>query len=388
MAEAMQTAFQHPLMPLAYTRAGRTVAASAELLERSTRRFGKPSFGLTSTKLGDDTVKITETEVTTRPFCTLKHFAREGSNNHPRLLVVAPLSGHHATLLRGTVEALLPAHDVYITDWTDARNVPLSQGEFGLDTYISYILDFLNHLGPGTHIMAVCQPAVPVLVAVSLLAQANSPCQPPSMILMGGPIDASAASTKVTELAHKHDLAWFKKSMITTIPPWYTGALRRVYPGFLQLAGFMTMNLDKHVGAHIKMFHTLIKGDGESAESHRKFYDEYLSVMDLPAEFYLDTIERVFQRYDLPRGRFTWRGLPVQPEAIERTALMTIEGELDDISAVGQTAAAHRLCHNIPPAMRVQSLQKGVGHYGIFNGRRWREGTMPEVREFILKHNR
>jgi poly(3-hydroxybutyrate) depolymerase len=388
LAEATQTAFQHPFVPAAYTGFGRAVAAGAELLERTTRRFGKPAFGLKTTVVDGREVAVTEEAVAYRPFCTLVRFRRDTDRVHPRLLVVAPLSGHHATLLRGTVEALLPDHDVYITDWVNARNVPLSQGPFGLDEYVDYVLGFLRLLGPGTHVMAVCQPAVPVLAATSLLAQADDPCRPATMVLMGGPIDTTAAPTKPTQLAESRPLAWFERSVIATVPAWYPGAFRRVYPGFIQLTGFMSMNLDRHVGAHMNLFRHLVRGDGESAEAHRTFYDEYLSVMDLPAEFYLDTVERVFQRHDFPNGNFHWRGLKVDPAAIRHTALMTVEGELDDISAVGQTSAAHAMCANIPDHMRAQHLQKGVGHYGIFNGRRWREEIMPRVRDFIRANDR
>ncbi|HZH26562.1 MAG TPA: polyhydroxyalkanoate depolymerase [Azospirillaceae bacterium] len=383
LAEATQATFQHPLVPAAYTQAGRAIAAGAELLERVTRRFGKPEFGLPTTVIDGREVAVTERDVLVKPFCTLKRFERATDRGDPKLLVVAPLSGHYATLLRGTVEALLPAHDVYITDWVNARNVPLSEGPFGLDDYIAYVIEFLRHLGPNTHVLAVCQPAVPVLAAVSLLAQADDPCQPATMTLMGGPIDTTAAPTQPTRLAEARPLSWFERTVVATVPPWYPGAFRKVYPGFIQLTGFMSMNLDRHVDAHVNLFRHLVRGDGEGADAHRKFYDEYLSVMDLPADYYLQTVQRVFQEHHLPKGCFTWRGIKVEPQAIRKTGLMTVEGELDDISAVGQTSAAHRLCSGIPADRRVQHLQKGVGHYGIFNGRKWREEIMPRVRDFI-----
>jgi poly(3-hydroxybutyrate) depolymerase len=387
MTEATQATFLHPFVPASYTGFGRAVAAGAELMERTTRRFGKPVFGLRSTTIDGAEVAVTEVDAVRRPFGNLKHFVRATERKDPKLLIVAPLSGHYATLLRGTVEALLPHHDVYITDWTNARNVPVSLGGFHLDDYIAYVIDFLHRLGPGTHVLAVCQPAVPVLAAASLMAQANDPCRPLTMTLMGGPIDTTAAKTKVTSLAETKPIGWFERTVVSVVPPWYPGAFRRVYPGFVQLTGFMSMNLDRHVGAHMNLFRHLVRGDGESAESHRTFYDEYMSVMDLPAEFYLETVERVFQRHDFPNDRFMWRGVKVEPRAITDIGLLTVEGELDDISAPGQTAAAHDLCTNIPDDLRGRYLQEKVGHYGIFNGRRWREQIMPRVRDFIRTHD-
>lgn len=385
-AEATQTTFQHPLVPASYTHVGRAIAAGAELLERTTRRFGKPEFGLGTTSIGGKPVAVTEVTVAKKPFCDLIRFERATGRRDPKVLLVAPISGHHATLLRGTVEALLPEHDVYVTDWIDARKVPLARGRFGMDEYIDYVIEFLRLLGPDVHVMAVCQPAVPVLAAVSLMAQVGDPHQPRSMVLMGGPIDTTAAPTVVTRLAETRPLSWFEHNVVTTVPLYYRGALRRVYPGFVQLTGFMSMNLDRHVGEHLKLFEHLVRGDGESAEQHRKFYDEYLSVMDLPAEFFLETVSTVFQQHALPKGTMRWRGQLVEPRAITRTALMTVEGELDDISAPGQTMAAHRLCSGLKPEMRLDFLQERVGHYGIFNGRRWRERIMPRVRDFMRAH--
>lgn len=386
-AEMTQAAFQNPLFPLSYTRFGRTVAAGAEMFERTTRRFAKPEFGLDRTEIDGREVSIQEEIILKKPFCHLMRFKRETKRNDPKLLIVAPMSGHHATLLRGTVEALLPHHDVYITDWIDARHVPLLDGKFNLDTYIDYIIDFLNVLGPETHVMAVCQPAVPVLGAVSIMAQNDMPNQPKSMTLMGGPIDTRAAPTAVTKFAEQRPMSWFERNVIAVVPPYYGGSTRSVYPGFLQLSGFMSMNMDRHIGAHMNMFQHLVKGDGESATAHRKFYDEYLSVMDLPAEFYLQTVQLVFKEHALPRGTMTHHGQKVDPSAITKTALFTVEGELDDISAVGQTTAAHTLCSNIPRDMKRDHMQSGVGHYGIFNGRRWRQQIMPRVRDFIRDHD-
>jgi poly(3-hydroxybutyrate) depolymerase len=384
IAEATQTAFQNPLVPASYTQFGRAVAAGAELLERTTRRFDKPEFGLSTTIVDGTPAVVSEVTVVAKPFCNLIRFERSvRRDDDPKVLLVAPMSGHHATLLRGTVEALLPEHDVYVTDWVDARKVPLARGGFGLDDYIDYVMSFLHHLGPEANVIAVCQPAVPVLAAVSLMAQSGDPDQPRSMVLMGGPIDTTAAPTVVTRLAETRPLSWFENNVISTVPIYYPGGLRQVYPGFVQLTGFMSMNLDRHVGEHLRLFQHLVRGDGESAEQHRKFYDEYLSVMDLPAEFYLETVGTVFLEHALPKGTLRWRGHLVEPQAIRRTALMTVEGELDDISAPGQTRAAHRLCSGLKAEQRVDYLQQGVGHYGIFNGRRWREKIMPRVRSFI-----
>ncbi len=386
MAEATRIALQNPLMPASYTRVGRTIAAGAELLERTTRRYHKPEFGLNHTTVDGRTVEVVEEVLGERPFCRLIHFARDlpaGRPPDPQILVVAPLSGHHATLLRGTVEALLPEHDVYITDWLDARMVPLSAGDFGLDDYVDYIIDFLRGLGPETNVIAVCQPAVPVLCAVALMAAANDPAQPRSMALMGGPIDVRRAPTAVTQFGSKHSLAWFRRNVLTTVPPTYPCAFRRVYPGFVQLAGFMTMNIGNHMKEHMDLFKHLVFGDGDSADRHRRFYDEYLAVLDIPGRFYLDTVEHVFQKASLAKGQLMIRGHLVEPHKIKRTALFTIEGQFDDISAPGQTKAAHDLCRSLPENMREHHVQEGVGHYGIFNGRKWREVIMPKVRNFI-----
>ena len=388
LAEAAQHTFQNPFSPVSYTRIGRAVAASAELVERTTRRFPKPAFGLKTAKVAGETVAVTERIVLKKAFCNLLHFEKpEGTPAQPRVLLVAPMSGHHATLLRGTVAALLDDHDVYVTDWTDARLVPLAQGRFDLDDYIDTVAGLIRFLGPQTHVIAVCQPAVPVMAAVSLMAASDESVQARSMTLMGGPIDPMANPTVPVKLAATRPLSWFERTVITTVPAYYPGGFRRVYPGFIQLSGFMSMNLDRHIGEHLGLFRHLVQGDGDSAEQHRRFYDEYLSVMDLSAEFYLQTIETVFQKHALANGTMESRGRKVEPAAIRKTALMTVEGELDDISAPGQTESAHRLCASLPDDMRARHFQKGVGHYGIFNGRRWRENIMPAVREFIRKHD-
>ncbi|MFY9287268.1 MAG: polyhydroxyalkanoate depolymerase [Alphaproteobacteria bacterium] len=387
VAEATQAAFQNPFFPGSYTRFGRTIAAGAELFERTTRKFTKPTFGLHTTKVLGDQVKVEEEYVLKKPFCNLLHFKRHTDVKHPRVLIVAPMSGHHATLLRGTVEAMLPEHDVYITDWIDAKMVPQAAGQFDLEDYISYVMEFIRFLGSDIHLLAICQPAPPVLCAVSLLADMDDPAQPRSMTLMGGPIDISVSTTSVTELAQKRPLEWFKNTVIQSIPFYYPGAHRLVYPGFIQLNGFISMNVERHIGEHFKLFQNLIKGDEDSAVAHRKFYDEYLSVMDTTAEFYLQTIERIFKNNDLARGVFKWKDRLVKPQAIKKTALLTIEGELDDISAPGQTRVALDLCTGLPDSMKKAHLQIGVGHYGIFNGRKWRESVLPVLHNFIVEHD-
>jgi poly(3-hydroxybutyrate) depolymerase len=390
-AELVKTTFKNPFNPLSYTQVGRTISAGAEVFERVTRRFGKPEFDLPYTTIGGKKIDVTEEVLAEKPFCNLLHFKRHIKRNDPKVLIVAPMSGHFATLLRGTVEALLPHHDVYITDWIDVRMIPRKDGRFNLDDYINYLRGFLSLLGPKTHVIAVCQPAVPVLAAVSLMASENDPNQPLSMTLMGGPIDTRVSKTAVTETAENRPLSWFKNTVIHEVPMFYPGAHRKVYPGFIQLSGFMSMNLDRHVGSHMNFFKHLVQGDGESAESHRKFYNEYLAVMDLPAEFYLQTVDVVFQRHQLPKGDMKWRDPltdqlhDVRPQDIKHTALLTIEGELDDISATGQTEAAHTLCKNLPASKKKHHYQLGCGHYGIFNGSKWRNHIMPVVRDFIRK---
>jgi len=385
-AEAQQQILRHPFNPLAYLYAGRAAAAALDVFEQTVRPRGKPAFGFETAAVAGRSRPVREEILGRMPFCQLKHFQRPGAGRDPRVLVVAPLSCHFATLLRGTVEALIPDHDVYITDWRDARQVTLAKGPFDLDDYVDAVIDFLHLLGPDTHVIAVCQPAVPVLAAVALMSEREDPAVPRSMTLMGGPIDTRRNPTVPNKLATSRDLGWFERHAVNRVPMPYPGFLRRVYPGFLQLSGFMTMNLERHVDAHVKLYHNLIKGDGDGVAAHQRFYEEYLSVMDLPAEYYLQTVKTVFQDHALPRGRLTHRGHKVDPGAITRTALLTVEGELDDISGLGQTEAAHALCRGLPKAKRGHHVQAGVGHYGVFNGRRWRTEIAPKVKAFIAKH--
>jgi len=387
-ANASKAFHHHPLNPLSYTGFGRHMAAAAELVERVTHRYGKPEFGITHTKVEGKQVAVTEEVIATMPFCRLLHFEKDMRKQQPKLLLVAPMSGHHATLLRGTVEALLPFLDVYITDWLDARNVGTHHGEFRLEDYISYTIEFTKMLGPDVHLMAVCQPSVPVMIAASVLNEAKDKATPRSMTLIGGPIDARVNPTKVNKLSMEKPMHWFETHMITRVPFNYPGFMRRVYPGFMQLTSFISLDPDRHVNAHVDLFKHLVAGDGDSARAHKKFYDEYLSVSDLPAEFYLDCIDQVFQRFLLPRGEFVYDGKKVKPEAITKTALLTLEGELDDISGVGQTEAAQRLCSGLPKNMRKHHVQKGVGHYGIFNGRKFREHVVPIIVDFIGKQEK
>ena len=385
-AEAQIYLLRHPGNPAAYTQQGRAYAAMLELFESHIRPYSKPEFGFPTTRIDDAEVAVVEEVVASRPFCDLLHFRRRARRDDPRLLIVAPLSGHYATLLRGTVQAMLPGHDVYITDWRDAREVPLVDGSFDLDDYIDYVVEFLHLLGPGTHVMAVCQPSVPVLAATALMSAAGDDCVPLSMVLMGGPIDTRRNPTVPNRLAESRSLEWFEHSVVHRVPPPYPGFYRRVYPGFLQLTGFMTMNLDRHVGAHVQLYQDLIRGDGDGVEAHRRFYNEYRSVMDLPADYYLQTVEAVFQRHALPKGELTHRGAPVEPAAIRQTGLLTVEGGKDDISGVGQTRAAHELCVNLPDDWKQHYEQSKVGHYGVFNGRRWREDIAPRVAAFVRHH--
>jgi poly(3-hydroxybutyrate) depolymerase len=373
-----------PFNPFRPTPAGRIAAAALDAFEHSTRDFGKPAFGHASTRIGNEDVAVEEEIVAERAWCDLKRFYRRAHRpDDPKVLIVAPMSGHYATLLRGTVEAFLPDHDVYITDWRDAREVPLIAPSFDLDDYIDYIADFLRLLGPETHVIAVCQPAVPVVAAVSLMNEENPAQAPRSMTLIGGPIDTREGATAVNKFATTHDLDWFSSKLIHNVPFGHPGFMRRVYPGFLQLAGFMSMNLDRHVEAHWQMFLHLVQGDGEPLASQRAFYDEYRSVMDLSAEYFLQTVRMVFQEHLLPRGLFDHRGHRVDPAANETTALLTIEGERDDISGIGQTLATHKLMHRLPESKRKHREQEGVGHYGLFNGRRFRTEIAPEIKAFI-----
>ncbi len=389
IADATKLLYRNPANPWTHTPFGKQVVAACEVFERTTRKYAKPEFGLKTTLVHGERVPVQEQIVWEKPFCRLIHFDRVTSRQHkpdPKMLIVAPMSGHYATLLRGTVEAFLPNHEVYITDWADARMVPLSAGQFDLDDYIDYIIEMFHHLGPDTNVVAVCQPSVPVFAAVAVMEAANDPYVPSTMTLMGGPLDTRSNPTAVNTLAHERGTDWFRRNVLTIVPFPHPGAMRQVYPGFLQVSGFISMNLDRHVDAHRSLFRNLVKGDGESADKHREFYDEYLAFMDLTAEFYMQTIERIFVEHHLPRGIFKHRGVPVDPGKITRTALFTVEGEKDDITGGGQTEAAHRLCTNLPAEKRAHYLQPEVGHYGVFNGSRFRAEIAPRVSDFIRTH--
>ncbi len=390
-ADATRLFFKNPANPLAHTGYGKSVAAAMELFERSTRRYQKPEWRIHETVVGGEHVRVHLKTVWHRPFCRLLHFERAFAHAprrpQPKLLLVAPMSGHYATLLRGTVETFLPNHDVYITEWADARMVPLGQGRLDLDDYIDYVISILHLLGGDCHVIAVCQPSVPVLAAVSLMETDKDPYVPRSMVLMGGPIDTRVNPNGVNRLAATRGINWFRRNVITKVPFPHPGVMRDVYPGFLQLHGFVSMNLDRHIEAHRNLFLNLVKGDGDSAQKHREFYDEYLAVMDLAAEFYLQTVDTVFIRHALPKGEMMHRGRKVDPAAIKRVALMTVEGENDDISSVGQTEPAHRLCANIPAEHKVHYVQPGVGHYGVFNGSRFRAEIAPRIADFVLSRN-
>jgi poly(3-hydroxybutyrate) depolymerase len=359
------------------------VAAAMEMISDSGTTHKRPPFNIDSVTVGNRLVHIREEAAFSTPFGTLLHFAKDIPHKQPKVLLVAPMSGHFATLLRGTVKVLLQDHDVYISDWHNPRDIPLSDGVFGLDEYTDHIIKFLEILGQGAHIVAVCQPTVSVLAAVAIMAQMNNKSQPRSMVLMAGPIDTRVNPTKVNEMANSKPMAWFEKNLISTVPAGLPGAGRRVYPGFVQLTAFMSMNLDRHRTAFRNQFDNLAKGETEKAAAHKAFYEEYFAVMDLPADFYLQTVKRIFQDYDLPLGKMTWHMRPVDPGAIRRTALFTIEGELDDICSIGQTMAALDICKNLSPTKKRHHLQTGVGHYGVFNGKRWANEIYPQVREFI-----
>ena len=390
-AEMGHMAFSNPLNPFAKTPVGRSLSATFEVIERATRRYGKPPFELPTTVVDGKEVAITEKVVWQKPFCHLLHFERDlpaDRPGDPKVLIVAPMSGHYATLLRGTVEAMLPAHDVYITDWIDARMVPLQAGGFDLDDYIDYVIEMIHHLGAGVNLIAVCQPSVPVLAAVSVMEEDGDPLSPATMTLMGGPLDTRISPTAVNKVAHDKGMSWFERNVIMRVPFPNPGFMREVYPGFLQLGGFMSMNLDRHVSAHKEFYQHLIEGDGDSAEKHRDFYDEYMAVMDLTKEFYLQTIRTVFLEHALPEGTMMHRGRLVKPSAIRNTALFTVEGELDDITGPGQTQAAHTMCTNLAQDKQQDYVQPGVGHYGVFNGSKFRANIQPRIAEFIRRHAR
>ncbi|MEM6712170.1 MAG: polyhydroxyalkanoate depolymerase [Pseudomonadota bacterium] len=387
-ADLTKLTFSNPLNPWSATPVGKQLAASAEVFERITRRYGKPAFDIDSTLVGGTRCAVTEEVIWERPFCRLVHFKRDIPETRlytdPKVLLVAPMSGHYATLLRGTVEAFLPRHDVYITDWSDARDVPLASGNFDLDDYIIYVRSMLQRLGPDTHVVAVCQPGVPVLAAVSLMEADDDPAIPLTMTLMGAPIDSRIAPTEVNAFANSKDQAWFRRNLIKIVPFPNAGFMRPVYPGFLQLSGFLGMNIDRHIDAHRSFFNHLVEGDGDGAGKHRQFYDEYLAVMDLTSEFFLQTVETVFLTHALPTGTMMHRGRPVDPSKITRCSLLTIEGEKDDITGRGQTKAAHGLCSNLPEDMKAHYEQPRVGHYGVFNGSRFRSEIQPRMTDFML----
>jgi poly(3-hydroxybutyrate) depolymerase len=387
-AQATSELFSSPYSPLSYTPLSRRLSAGYDLLHRVGKHYEKPEFGLKSTRIGEADVPVVEEVQVEKPFCRLLHFkrvfpAKSKRPADPKVLIIAPLSGHHSTLLRDTVRALLPDQDVWITDWTDARLVPITAGPFHLDDYVDYVIEFVRALGPDVHLISVCQPTVPVLAAVSLMASRNDPKLPKSMTMMGGPIDTRKSPTQVNALAKRKNFEWFENNVIFKVPSAYPGYLRKVYPGFLQHAGFVAMNPDRHLNSHWDYYLDLVKGDLDDVEGHRAFYDEYNAVLDLPAEYYLDTIKIVFQEHRLPNGTWKVHGELVKPEDIKTVALFTIEGELDDISGSGQTQAAHDLCKGIPKARKKHLTAKGAGHYGIFSGRRWRDEISPQIKSFI-----
>ena len=395
LAEANSRIFSHPSSWASSLPGAERLAAGNELVHRLGKDYEKPPWNIHEVEIGGRKVPILEQEEVRKPFCRLVRFKRYSDDaatiarlkDNPVVLVVAPLSGHHATLLRDTVRTLLRDHKVYVTDWIDARMIPVEEGSFGLDDYVAYIEDFIRHIGADNlNVMSVCQPTVPVMAAISLMA-ARGEKLPRSMVMMGGPIDARRSPTSVNNLATRKPMSWFENNVIHTVPQPYPGKGRHVYPGFLQHAGFIAMNPSNHFMSHWDFYSNLIKGDMLDADSHRKFYDEYNAVLDMPAEYYLDTIKTVFQDFLLPLGKWKVNGELVKPGAIKGPALMTIEGELDDISGVGQTAAAHDLCTGIPRSRQKNLIVQGAGHYGIFSGRRWREIVYPQVREFFARYS-
>ena len=389
MAELSRGWFGHPFSPFTLSPLAKEITASSDLFLRVTNRYEKPKWGLDTTTVNGREVPVEEEVTLHKPFCRLIHFKRAASGKDDRkILVVAPLSGHHSTLLRDTVRTMLPDNDVYVTDWVDARMVPMSAGPFHLDDYVDYVREFIRLLSPDLNVVSVCQPTVPVLAAMALMAEDKEPDPPRTMIMMGGPIDARKSPTAVNNLATKRPYSWFEQTLIQRVPMKYPGYSRRVYPGFLQHLGFVAMNPDRHMDAHWDYYNQLVANDGDSADAHRRFYDEYNAVLDMPAEYYLDTIRRVFQEFQLPQGRMFVHEQWVRPEKITKTALFTIEGEHDDISGNGQTEAAHGLCTGVPASKREHFLVPDVGHYGIFSGRRYREIIYPRMRAFMDKHSK
>jgi len=394
MAALMSREFwSSPLNPARDTELGRSLYAASDLYANLTRRYGKPAWDVDEVRIEGRPVRVAVETVWSTPWVKLLHFRRDPAGlaaagrtaAEPNVLIVAPLSGHHATLLRGTVRAFLADHEVYVTDWTNAREVPLVEGGFDFHDYIDHVREMLTKLGARPHVAAVCQPGPAVLAAASLMAEDGDPHRPASMTLMGSPIDARLSPTVTNRLAETRPFAWFESNMIYAVPPPHPGVGRRVYPGFVQLAAFMSMNLERHQAAHLQYLQQLMAGDGDSAEKHLQFYDEYLSVLDLTEEFYLQTVDEVFQRHLLPRGELVHRGRRVRPERITDIGLLTVEGENDDISGIGQTRAAHELCGGLPPALKADYVQPGVGHYGVFNGRRFEEEIYPRIRAFIRR---
>jgi poly(3-hydroxybutyrate) depolymerase len=373
-----------PAQPIGVTAFTRNLSAAYELIARAGLSHDRPAFAIDSVMVGNKEVAVYEEAARVTPFGTLLHFKKDIDTAQPRVLLVAPLSGHFATLLRSTVRTLLADHDVFITDWHNVRDVPRSKGRFGFDEYIQHVIEFLEAIGPGAHVVAVCQPCVAVLVAAAVMAQDSNPAQPRSMTLMAGPIDTRVNSTKVNELANSKPIEWFEQNLIATVPMRYPGAFRRVYPGFVQLAAFMAMNIDRHVKAHRDLYRYLANGELDKAQVTKAFYDEYFAVLDLSAEFFLETVRLVFQEHAMPLGKLTWNGVPVEPRAIRRTMLLTVEGERDDICAVGQTLAAHDLCSGLRPYLKRHHMQAGVGHYGVFSGNRWTSQIYPILKNVIL----
>jgi poly(3-hydroxybutyrate) depolymerase len=390
-----QDVIRNPMNPMAESYGSRAVSAALEMFISATRRYGKPAFAIDDTLVDGVETPVLEDVVWSAPFCNVVHFRRESAaaarRGDPKVLMVAPMSGHYATLLRNTVRDMLPTHEVYITDWVDARDVPLAAGEFDLDDYTDYLIRMIEHLSAGGEriaVMAVCQPGIPVMAASSLMAMDGNPLRPASVILMGSPMDTARNPKQPNELANQRPIGWFENNVIVMVPWPNRGFMRRVYPGFLQLSSFLAMNIDRHVDAHVDHFRNLVRGDGDSAEQHRVFYDEYLAVMDLTAEFYLQTIERVFQKRLLANGAYHYRNRLIETRAIDDIGLMTVEGEKDDITGLGQTEAAHDMVPDLPAERRRHHVAEGVGHYGVFNGSRWRKLTEPKVREFILAQRR
>ncbi|MGP1352020.1 MAG: polyhydroxyalkanoate depolymerase [Parasphingopyxis sp.] len=378
---------QNPVNPFAYMGMGPIVASALDVFSHASAPRGKPAFGIETVEIDGETVPVSVEIEARLPFGQLKHFVKDGVSGQPKLLIVAPMSGHYATLLRDTVARMLPGHDVWITDWRDAKTVPLANGHFDLDDYIDYLIGFLEHIGPGAHMLAVCQPSVPCYAAAALMSASDHPDRPRTLTMMGGPIDTREAPTSVNTLATQRAHTWFEQNVIATVPLYYQGAGRRVYPGFLQLAGFMSMNLGNHMITHWEMFKHLVEGDGDSADATKKFYEEYRSTCDMTAEFYLQTVDVVFQRHLLPRGKFQHRGKLIDPSAITDIAMLAIEGERDDISGLGQTEAALKLSSKLPKKKKKYHIAEEVGHYGIFHGRKWRERIAPVVEDWIATHD-